>query len=107
MGKTIDESNKWEIYEEVSSHMAKEHSIEELSSWLSDLSSELAQWSLRCAVHGTPYKKSDLMVYIQYMAKTTQLLMAVHCKIKEENPDLYDVIEHGVMSDFCNTYCEE
>jgi hypothetical protein len=107
MDKKITEDNKWQVYSQISEAMSKEHSIEELSSWLCDLSSELSQWSLRCAVHGTPYKKSDIMLYIQYMARVTQLLMAVHCKIKETEPELYDIIEHNVMHEFCNTYCED
>ena len=103
----ITPENKWDAYKCVASEMAKKHSMEELSSWLSDIASELAQWSLRCAVHGTPYKKSDIMTYIDYMAKSTMLLMAVHHKIKEEDEDLYDVIEKGVIHSFYNDYCEE
>ena len=107
MDTKIDSTNKWDVYKCIAADMAKKHTMEELSSWLSDLSSELAQWSLRCACHGTPYKKSNIMTYIEYMAKTTQLLMAVHHKIKEDDEELYDVIEKGVMHSFYNDYCEE
>lgn len=108
MGFKYDESTKWQVYNEISEALCKEHDMTQLSSWLSDLCSELSQWSLRTSMGtGTPYKKASLVTYIEYMAKVTQLLMAVHCKIKEENPDLYDVIEHGVMNDFYNAYIEE
>lgn len=108
MGLKVTEENKWEIYETISKALAKEHDMTQLSSWLSDLCSELSQWSLRTSMGaGTPYKKASLVTYIEYMAKVTQIMMAVHCKIKEDNPDLYDVIEHGVMNDFYNAYIEE
>lgn len=103
----ITPENKWEVYDCIATDMAKKHTMEELSAWLSDLSDELGQWSLRCAVHGTPYKKSNLMQYIEYMSHTTMLLMAVHHKIKEDNEELYDVIEKGVMHSFYNDYCED
>ena len=33
--------------------------------------------------------------------------MAVHHKIKEDNEDLYDVIEKGTMSSYYSEYCED
>jgi hypothetical protein len=107
MSELITEDNKWEVYEQISHSMCKQHSLEQLSGWLSDLSDELGQWSLRASLHGTPYKKDNLLQYIDTMSMVTVLLMAVHCKIKETNPDLYSVVERGVMTSFYNEYCED
>lgn len=107
MDKKITEDNKWQVYSQISEAMCKEHSLEQLSAWLADIASEVNQWAIRNVVKDTGYKKNDMLLYIQYLSKITVLLMAVHCKIKEDNPELYDVIEHGVMSDFYNMYCSD
>jgi hypothetical protein len=107
MNKTIDSSNKWQVYSEISEAMSKEHTLEELSAWLADIASEVNQWAIRNVAKNTGYKKNDMLLYIQYLSKLTVLLMAVHCKIKETDPELYDIIEHNVMHEFCEQYCSD
>ena len=107
MDKKITDDNKWQVYSQISEAMAKEHSLEQLSAWLADIASEVNQWAIRNVVKDTCYKKNDMLLYIKYISKITVLLMAVHCKIKETEPELYDIIEHNVMHEFCDTYCED
>lgn len=103
----ITKDNKWEVYSCIAESMAKEHDIEELSGWLSDLAAELSQWATRCATKGTPYKKHNLMMYIDAMSQVTTLLMAVHHKICKENEELYEAIEKGTMTSFYSEYCSD
>ena len=104
----FDENNKWDVYSCCAEGLCREYSLEQLSGWLSDLAAELSQWSLRQShTHGTLYKKKDLLTYIQYMTKCTVLLMAVHHKICEDNKELYEIIEKGVVHEFYEEYCEE
>lgn len=102
-----DDSKKWDTYSCIAESMAKKHSMTELSAWLSDLSSEAAQWSLRDATGGTGYKKQSLLKYVDILCNITVLLMAVHHKICMENEDLYNMIEKTTMSEYYDQYCEE
>jgi hypothetical protein len=102
-----NDSKKWETYDIIAEALCKKYSIEELSGWLCDISSEVAQWACRESLHSTPYKKSDMLLYIQYMNHQTILLMALHHKICAENEELYSAIEKGVMTSYYNEYVEE
>lgn len=102
-----NDSKKWETYDIIAEALCKKHSLEELSGWLCDLSSELSQWACRASLHGTPYKRDNIMQYIEYLNHETILLMALHHKICTENEELYSAIEKGVMTSYYNEYVEE
>ena len=104
----LDENNKWDAYSCIASSICKKHDLCEISSWLSDCSSELAQWSLRSGTGvGTPYKKNDIVEYIRIMNMVTLLLMSAHHKICEENKELYDMLEKAMIHEYYDRYCED
>ena len=102
-----DETTKWDVYNCIAKEMCSKHDMTELSAWLSDLSDELGQWSLRAATGGTPYKRHNLVEYVKILNEVTMLLMAVHHKICEDNKELYNAIEKGMLTSYYSEYCDE
>ena len=91
----------------VSETLAKEFECSELLLTLADLSSELAQYSMRKAFPGESlYKDASVMDLFKYMTKVSIFERAVKHKMKDYE-DLCYSVKTGVINDMKEHYMEE
>lgn len=91
----------------VAEALAKEFECSELLLTLADLSSELAQYSMRKAFPGESlYKDASVMDLFKYMTKVSIFEKAVKHKMKDYE-DLCYSVKAGVINDMNEHYMEE